>query len=337
MTLKELADHLGLSPTTVSRALNGYPEVSESTRQRVQRAARKYNYRASHNARQLATGRASTIGHVVARSRVPMFGPLFSDVLSASTDAASRRGYDTNLRIVDDADEDSYYRDIAASGRCDGVIVHGLTRHDSRIPVLLELGLPFIVHGRSNVAHEYAWLDVDNAEAAREGTDHLAELGHRRIALINGPEELHFAMERRAGFCRALEQHELEVSPAYLFSGEMSEQFGYAIADALIRDDRLPDAMFVSGLLPAFGVLRALRHHDLELVRDLSLVAFDDQVSWLSNAGTPPVLTTIASSIGDAGARLANALIDLIEGVSTTPIAEARPHRFVQGLSTRPV
>lgn len=340
MNLKELARHLQLSQTTVSRALNGYPEVNEQTRSRVRRAADELNYRPRHHARQLATGRSMVIGHVVTRSRHALIAPLFADLMAGAGEAADRLGYDSHFRIVDDDVEVQHYRELAASGRVDGVVVHGpLHRLDPRIDLLNELGLPYIVHGRSEGSAEHAWLDVDNEGAMRRATELLIDLGHTDIGFVNGPESLHFAHRRKVGFTMALAEHGLVCSPDRVFSGPLVEHHGHAAAVALLDERRPPTALVCAGLLPAWGVLREVLSRRLVAGRDISIVAYDDSVSWLSNSGSDqsggaPLFTAVRSSIHLAGQRLIQHLVASIEEPGNVAVAEILPTELVIGQST---
>ena len=201
MNLKELSEKLGLSPTTVSRALNGYPEVSESTRRRVVEAARKFNYSPNARATRLATGRAMAIGHLLPVSKEhEMVNPVFSDFIAGAGERYAQEGYDLLLSVVRDEDEAETYRDLATRGAVDGVVLHGPKINDPRIDFLTELGLPFVVHGRSSaISAEYNWVDVNNRRAFERATTLLLDLGHRDIALMNGLSDMDFAARRAAG------------------------------------------------------------------------------------------------------------------------------------------
>ena len=205
MNLKELSRTLGLSQTTVSRALNGYPEVSEETRLRVQEAARRHDYRPNLRARSLATGRAMAIGHVIPVStRHEIVNPIFADFIAGAGETYHKAGYEMLLSVVSDADEARAYRELKARGTVDGVIVHGPRLDDPRIPLLAELDLPFVVHGRSTGASaRYSWVDVNNRRAFARATAFLLDLGHRRIGLVNGLEFMDFAVRRRRGAAAA--------------------------------------------------------------------------------------------------------------------------------------
>src|SRR5690606_22158851 len=123
VNLKELSQRLGLSQTTVSRALNGYPEVSEETRRRVVEAARRHNYRPDMRARALATGRAHAIGHVIPIStKHEIVNPVFADFIAGAGETYSAAGYDMVLSVVSDEDEADAYRALRAKGTVDGTI-----------------------------------------------------------------------------------------------------------------------------------------------------------------------------------------------------------------------
>lgn len=315
MNLKELSEHLDLSQTTVSRALNGYPEVNEKTRQRVLEAARKLNYAPNTRAKSLATGRAYAIGHVIPVStRHEIVNPIFGDFLSGAGEVYSAKGYELILSIVPDNDQDRIYRAIKTRGSVDGVIVQGPARDDARIPLLTELGLPFVVHGRSSEAKlPYSYVDVNNARAFEQATEYLIGLGHRRIALINGLEFMDFAWRRRRGYLAALDRHGITPDPALMRGEEMTELYGYRSAADMLASDNPPTAFLVSSMIAALGVRRAIDGAGLVIGRDVSVVTHDDMLSYLRNGEERPIFTATRSSVREAGKIAAEMLIRQIE------------------------
>ena len=211
MNLKELAHTLGLSPTTVSRALNGYPEVSERTRTKVLEAATRHQYTPNSGARRLATGRTMSIGHVLPVStKHEMVNPIFSDFVAGAGETYARLGYDLMLSVVNDTDEAAFYRNLSTRRTVDGLVVHGPKIDDYRIEMLSELNIPFLVHGRSTEAtSDYSWLDINNRRAFFRATSFLLDLGHRSIALLNGLADMDFAHRRYQGCFRANSKHQL--------------------------------------------------------------------------------------------------------------------------------
>jgi len=338
MNLKDLASQLGLSPTTVSRALNGFPEVSEETRRRVAEAALRANYRPNVRAKGLATGRAQAIGHVIPLSaRHEILNPVFGDFIAGAGEVYARKGYDMVLTIVPDDDQERAYREVRSKGNVDGIIVHGPAEYDARIPLLIELGLPFVVHGRATgTRHPYSWVDVNNARAFRRATDFLLDLGHRRIALVNGLEHMDFAIRRRRGLVEAMAVRGLEPDPELMAAGEMTETYGHAAAQRMLGLSTAPTAFLASSLLSAMGVRRAVEEAGLVMGRDVSIVTHDDDLGYLKNGVGEPIFTATRSSVRDAGRRAAAMLLDMIDSPAPQPRSELLDAVLVVGNSTGP-
>ena len=331
MRLKELSAELGLSPTTVSRALNGYSDVSEETRRRVLEAARRHNYRPDARARGLATGRAKAIGHVIPIStKHEMLNPVFADFIAGAGETYARAGYDMVLSVLGDEDETRVYRDLAATRRVDGVIVHGPRAEDARVPLLRKLGLPFVVHGRvSDETGPYSWLDVNNRRAFYRATEFLLDLGHRRIALVNGLEDMDFAIRRRAGYLAALAERQVAPDAAIMSSEEMTEPYGYRAARRMLSLDDPPTGFVVASLISALGVRRAVEEKGLVMGHDVSIVTHDDELSYFSDPDAVPVFTATRSSVREAGRLAAEMLLEVVEAPDGPP-----RHRLLEAVLT---
>jgi len=338
MNLKELSKLLNLSATTVSRALNGYPEVNAETRARVVEVARRHGYAPNQIAKRLATGRALTIGHVIPLTDHQMINPIFSEFIAGAGEAYSAGGYDMLVSIVAEAEEAHAYQAMARHQKIDGVIVHGPKLLDSRIDLLRELGVPFIVHGRdSRPERDYCWIDMNNRRAFLRATEFLLDLGHRRIALLNGLETMQFAHRRRCGYEDALTARGLSPDPALMRSAEMMESYGHAEALEMMTGPDPPTAFLTASIMIAFGTLRAVRELGLEPGRDVSILTHDDEMSFLQNTGAVPLFTATRSSIRAAGRRAAEMLIDRIENPRAEPSCELWEADLTLGRSTGPL
>lgn len=336
VTLKELAASLGLSPTTVSRALNGYPEVNIRTRQRVADAARAANYHPNTRAKSLATGQSRAVGHVIPISTShEIVNPIFADFIAGAGEEYSRAGYDMVLSVVPDAEEEATYRNLVARGTVDGLMVHGPRLHDDRIGLLHDLGLPFMVHGRSSgVNTPYSWLDINNRRSFRRATEFLLDLGHTRIALVNGLEGMDFAMRRRTGYLDALEAAGIAPDQALMRTAEMTEPYGHQAGRELLRLPDPPTAMLASSMIVAYGLRRALTEAGLQLGRDVSVITHDDDLSYMPNGLDVPQFTATCSSVRDAGRKAAEMLLALINDPESGPINHLMETRLVLGDST---
>lgn len=323
MNLKQLADLLSLSQTTVSRALNGYPEVAEETRLRVEAAAKRHGYRPNPSARRLATGKAGMIGYVMPTGTTVDIDPHFVEFLSGLGDYARSHELDLALSPTTVDDEETTYRRVVANKQVDAVYVSAPRPQDRRVRLLEHLGFPYIVHGRSEgVDFDYPFLDIDNEGAFHDAAKLLAQLGHARIALINGDNSQTFAIHRERGLRRALAGAGLRLADRDLHSLAMTEENGYRAAHALLARADRPTAIVCSSLLQALGVFRAVRDLGLSVPRDLSLISHDDVFPFLKPEGFPVPLTTTRSAIRAAGARIAERLAARIAGIENEPHGE---------------
>ena len=338
MNLKELAARLGLSPTTVSRALNGYPEVNEATRERVIAAARRHDYHPNTRAIRLATGRAMAVGHVIPiATRHEIVNPVFADFIAGAGETYSRNDYDMILSVVPDEDEEQTYRSLKSKGNVDGVIVHAPRMNDPRIPLLREIGLPFVVHGRATgTAEPYSWLDVNNRRAFQRATEFLLDLGHTRIGLVNGLEFMDFAIRRRTGYVDALTARGITADPQFMFSDEMTEVAGFRAVQAMLALPQPPTAILCSSMISGMGARRAVESAGLVVGRDVSIIIHDDDLSYMKNGEDVPIFTATRSSVREAGRLAAEMLLGLIAHPEDAPKQRLLEAELIIGQSTGP-
>lgn len=338
MNLKELSRTLGLSQTTVSRALNGYPEVAEATRQRVLLAAEKANYRPNTRARGLATGRAMAVGHVIPLStHHEMVNPIFSDFIAGASEIYSEHGYDMLISAVPDEAENEAYHALVSRGAVDGVLVHGPKISDPRIALLRDIGLPFVVHGRASEGENgYNWVDVNNRSAFRRATEFLVDLGHRRIALINGLLDMGFAQRRNLGYLDGLSSRGITHDPGLSHTSEMTEAYGYATCQAMLDLPDPPTAILGASIIVSYGIRRAIEERGLQVGRDVSVITFDDELSYLREETAVPFFTATRSSVREAGRLCAQRLMDVIADPDQPPSHHLLEAELTVGRSTGP-
>jgi len=338
MNLKDLSQKLGLSPTTVSRALNGYPEVNENTREKVMAAAQRYSYKPNTRAIRLATGRALAVGHVIpVETQHEIVNPIFADFIAGAGETYSKAGYDLILSIVPDGDEARVYREMKSRGNVDGVIVHSPKQDDPRIKLLHDIQMPFVVHGRATAATlPYSWVDVNNRRAFRRATDFLLDLGHHRIGLVNGLEFMDFAIRRRNGYTEALADRGFSTDPALMQSIEMTEGLGYHAVRNMLALPNPPTALLLSSMIIALGARRAIDESGLRIGRDISVIIHDDDLSYMKNGGDVPIFTATRSSVREAGRLAAAMLLETIAGKTPAPTNRLLEAELIIGQSTGP-
>ncbi len=314
VTLKDIARELNLSVTTVSRALYGYDDVAEGTRQRVWSLAETLGYVPDTTAQRLRKGRTDTLGFVI-----PTFGPRFSDpffseFLAALGNEAARLGFDLLVSTrAPGAEEQAAYRRLVEGRRVDGLILVRTRRHDERVQYLTERSFPFVAFGRTDLEADYAYVDSDGEAGFRRLVEYLVGLGHRRIACLSADPELTFVSHRLAGYRAALVAHGITPDPRLLIQADLTQRGGYETAGRLLDQTEPPTALVCLNDLMALGAMRAAQQRGLIVGRDISITGFDD-IPLAENAHPP--LTTLEQPVYDIGKRLCAMLVRLIRGES---------------------
>ncbi len=313
VNLKELSQMLGLSQTTISRALNGYPEVNKETRERVLQAARETGYRPNRAAQRLATGKAGSIGLIMPISPDHSSDMHFAEFQSGLAEASIVHDFHFVIMPSRADDEEQAIRWLVASGSVDGYYLAYVRDRDPRITMAKSLSLPFIVHGRSfGLELDYPFLDVDNEGAFYDATRFLLQLGHQRFALLNGPSDLDFAHRRRLGTEKALAEKGLLLDPRHTRHSFMGDEQGYRGMKEILTSADRPTAVLCASTVLALGAVRAMNEVGLKLGTDISLIAHDDELPLLKPENFSIPLTTTRSSLRAAGKRIGERLIAMI-------------------------
>jgi LacI family transcriptional regulator len=279
--------------------------------------------------------RAGAIGIVLKANSE--FGPHMSEFLGGLGSALDDEGIDILVSTVQSQEAElAAYRRLVASKRIDAVILHTPTVRDERINILTGLGLPFVLHGRTQSDLPYHFMDIDNFDAIHRASTHLIELGHRRIALINGFQGRTFAEHRDQGYRRAHEEHGLNVDPALLGSGEFTDEMGFRLTAEFLKQANRPTAIIAGSMMSALGAIRAIRSAGLELGPDISLIAHDDVFPYLSPDNMVPKISTTRSSMRAAGVRVGEMLLQLTSGKQSGFFEEVWPVELVVRETTCP-
>lgn len=309
-TLKEIAQRVGRSVTTVSRALAGYTDVSEATREQVKRVALELGYEPNIIAQQLQKRRTDTIALIL-----PTFGPRFSDpffseFLAGVGNEAARQGFDllVSTRAPGEEEEAAYLKNIR-SGRVDGFVIVRARQQDRRISLLLEHNYPFAAFGRVEGRNDFPLVDEDGESGMRLMVNHLVEQGHTRLACIAAPSNLTFTHYRLTGFTKTLEIHGLPVEPTLIVEGDLTQRAGWEAGERLLDLPNPPTAIVACNDLMALGAMGAAQERGLVVGRDIAITGFDD-TPWAEHAHPP--LTTIHQPIYQIGTMVCEMLVKVI-------------------------
>jgi LacI family transcriptional regulator len=312
-TIRDVAKLAGVSVASVSAVTNGRSGVSPHLVRRVQKAVEALGYQPDSVARSLRVRRTNIIGMIMPQ----MASPFFAEVLRGVEDEARQKDY--SVLICDSAADpvlEQRLLNTVMARRVDGILLASADPYFSAHE-LLRKNIPFVFFDRLPAGCRGPAVMVNNAEGAFEATRYLADLGHRRIAIITGPPAISTAAERVEGFRSAMGVVGLPVREGYLRCGEFRLEGGYRCTIEIMRASPRPTALFATNYEMTLGSLRALRELGIKCPEEVSLVGFDDLVlgmdgfSWATMFSPQP--TTIAQPSHEIGVEAIKLLIDQIE------------------------
>ena len=310
VTMKQVAARANVSVATVSYVLNGTGAVTEATKQRVLAAVSELNYQPHHAARSMR-GRSYTIGLTLPAALGHLANPTLSEFLSGLSDAIAVRGYYLLLATVDDQEREvEVSLDLARTGRVDGLVLLDVQVDDARAYALAAQQIPHVCAGLPPDTNTSPFVSVDGHTGSVQAIQHLLNLGHRRIGLIQLPSELADSEPRYLGYAEALESVGLELDPLLVVEAGRNQEDGYQAMDELLGAPEPPTAVLACNDELAFGAMHAAFNAGLEVGRDISVVGFDDVPLA---AHVRPALTTLRQPRLAFGEQIAMLLVDAIE------------------------
>jgi DNA-binding LacI/PurR family transcriptional regulator len=318
-TIADIARLAGVSKSTVSRALNDSPLISEETKAQIRDLARQHNFQINAPARRLSMKQSRTIAFVThAYHKDFSVADLFGlEIMGGISAGLASREYDLLVIHVDPHDT-KWARQYYDTGRVDGFILMTSTHKQTHVKALLELGAPFIIWGIPQPKQKYCSVTGDNFNGGRYGTEHLVSINRKKIGFIGGPADNLEVMHRQAGYESALKEAGREVDPVLLEYGDFSNTSGGEAMQRLL--DKVPDidAVFVNSDLMAIAAMDVIRENGRSVPEDIAVVGYDDlSIAEHSN----PPLTTIRQSIAWAGKLLAQNLVDYLQTGMVTNVS----------------
>jgi DNA-binding LacI/PurR family transcriptional regulator len=302
VSIRDVAERAGVSIATVSRAVNRIPTVDPELAQRVWRAVAEVGYLPNTQARALVSGRSRMLGLIVSE----ITNPFFPELVQEFENLAVEQGYEVLVGSTsyDPARTESLIRRMLQRN-VDGVAVMTFGIEEELVQKLVEREFPLVFVDAGPALPNIRLLKVDYGEGIRQGVQHLAALGHRRIAFITGPMRLRSAVARRDAFVRSMAELGLTVPPEHIVEGSHTMEGGKAAMEKLAAMDALPTAVMCSNDMTAIGALHALYRTTHQVPRDISVVGFDD--IHLAQFMLPP-LTTVQMSCQELAAAAVEAL-----------------------------
>ncbi len=307
ITLTDVAKAVGLSTTTVSRALAGYSDVSEATRARVQATAKAMGYVPNRQAQSLRRKRAGAVGMVLPPTNAWGGDMLLSELLVRVGAILQAKELDFVVASADSpGSEQEIYRRLVSGRHVDGFLVPYPRIQDWRLEFLQQAGASFVTFGRSQQGPDAPFVAIDDKKAMMLIVKHLARLGHRHLGFIGAPEALCLQADRWMGFREGMTHCGLALEPEFIQVGDLSCAGGYYAAEALLALQNPPSAIVCINDATAFGAMRALQQRGLRAGKDIAITGFDDLT--MASYAHPP-LTTIHQPLEAIAIKLVNTLL----------------------------
>jgi LacI family transcriptional regulator len=331
--LKDVANHTGLSMSTVSRSLSHKSYVKEDTRKKVLEAVRLLNYLPNQMAQSLKMGRSNTLALMIPSIQ----NMIFPDITRGVEDTARKKGFTLILCNTDESTEiEKNYINMLRPRLIDGFIIASMTSNAAHLMRLRDDNFPMVLALRA-YNEEIDAVVIDNKKAAYTGTKYLIERGHKKIALALGNTELPLYADRFAGYRQALEDFGIPFDESLV----LREQYGinsfYSLTRAMLENGTIPDAIFATNDSRAIIIMRALYDSGYSIPDDISVMGFDnvDMAAMVE-----PPLTTIAQPLYEIGVLAAEKLIYQIQykekhGVLDKPVIDVVDTSLIVRKSTR--
>ena len=304
ITIKDLAERLHISVSTVSRALKDNPEISQATRKQVQELARELGYRPNPIAVALKTRKSYTIGVIVPQ----IVSTFFASVVRAIEEVADRYGYN----VIVTASNENFEKEkknvnVFINNRVDGIII-SLSRETSsyeHIKYIQETNTPLVLFDRTTNDLDVSSVVANDADAATKAVVHLIEGGAKSISLITGPEQLSIGRNRMKGYLRAMTNNNLEINPDYILRcKDFTVDTAYEATKNLLKDKKHPDAFFCIIDDMAIGAMKAVKEMGYRIPDDIAIFGFSNTKRSRYMSPTISTIDQFPTTVGEKAAEL---------------------------------
>lgn len=314
-TIVDIAKTLGISPSTVSRALADHPDVKKETKEQVKRIAEELRYSPNPIAQSLKSSRTTTIGVIVPEIK----HDFFSSAISGIEEIAYHAGY----TIMVCQSNESYEREVVNTNalmhhRVAGVIVSisQNTKSGDHFQDLISRRIPVVFFDRVCDDVQASKVVIDDYKSAYEAVTHLIQRGYKNIAHFGGPKELGICVKRWRGYVDALKKNQIAFRSELVRYGGLHEQDGYNSMDTLLKEKMIPDAIFAVNDPVAIGAFQRIKEAGLRIPADVAIVGFSNNKI---TALVDPPITTVDQPSFEMGRRAAEILISTIEDKTAEP------------------
>lgn len=310
-TVKDIAEMSGYSVRTVSRVINDKPHVKDETRSKIKKILKETGFQSNIFAKNLRKRDMKNIMIVIEKQKKIYPGQWYTNILQKIINTVSSQGYNVFMKeyVPEKAKEETEAFKLLRSGFVDAAVVFNIRENDEKVKMLKELNLPFVTIGKSLEYKEVPYVVSDNRQGAYQAAEYLIKNNKREIIFMVGSTQYTINKERIAGFKAALKDNNISFKSDLIYEDIRSFKDSYNLCKKLIDEDKLPQAIFISGDEKSFGVLKALNEHEIDVPKEVSIIGFDNiPISEFAI----PALTTIEQQADKIVEETVNILMDLL-------------------------
>ncbi len=309
MTIKEIAEIAGVSKSTVSRAIDGNPRISDETKSKIFDIIEKYGYTPNTAARNLARNKTNAVGIVMPHGESGIYAAtFFQEALKGICNTVSNSNYDVLITAGNPTEPEAIKRLINTS-RVDGIILLRSKLRDTNIELMLKSQFPFVLIGSCKEYSNIYSIDNDNISAASALTEHILESGRRKIAFIGGVGGSMVTINRLEGYKKKLLENGLGVNEDYIHVGEFSEKHGYESMKRLMSLCEKPDGLITVDDTMCMGAMRYLEGINVKVPGEMAVACFNDSAYTRFSR---PSITTVTVDSYQLGSLAAETLISVL-------------------------
>jgi len=331
-TIHDIAEKLKITASTVSRALNDNPRISQATKKKVLKAAQQLNYQPNLIASALRSGKSKLIGVIVPTAN----RNFFSSVIRGIEEFANNLNY----KIVISQSYDEYEKEVQnvetlLNARVDGIIasIGKTTENFDHFEKIINKGIPLVLFDRVTKELEVSQVVIDDYLGAYQAVDHLIKNGARRIIHFSSAQRINIYRERKRGYEDALRDNEIAADPSLIFYSKMQLEDGREMMEKIIEEDVKFDAVFSSSDYSIMGAMQVLKEHGYKIPQQVKLVGFGNEPF---TSFTEPTITTIDQKSIPMGKITAETFFELLNKTSSDTLANKtilKPELIIRGSS----
>ena len=311
INIKELAAKLKLSVSSVSRGLNNHNNISSKTKQKILKAAKKYNYTPDLSAKRLASKKSDTIAFITTIIPSAHDGVLLEFIAGICLAIKNKQTELLVKFLLDEKNEIKYFEKVALSGAVDKFIFYRTKLKDPRIELLQKHNINFVSWGRSVNSTDYAWIDMDNEKSIKILMERLLNFGHKKIALINVHQSFNYGFQRKKSYEKILKGNNIEINSDYYHESLLGlTSDGMKFTQFMLSLKKPPTAIICSSDKFLIGALQECQNRKLKVGKDISIVGYNDHTNYLSSQN----LTYISHPLSKMGEIAVDSLEKIEQG-----------------------